>query len=414
MNERPVRLIVSDDGRRSRLTVFFRLLLAVPHIFWINIWAIGVFFSALAQWFVIVVRGRPAKPLNDFHVAFIRYATHLGAYVALTANPFPGFLGEPGYPIDVELDAAERHRRLSAGFRLILAIPALIMLALLNGNGAAGSYLVMGGIVFVAAFLAWFACLVLGTMPLGLRNLGAYGLRYTAEVYAYVLLVTRTYPTTDPTLPAAAGPNPEHAVNLVVDDDRRRSRLTTFFRYFLTVPHMVWLLLWGVLVFLAVVAQWFVTLVAGRPAPSLHRFVVAYLRYQTHVNAFLYLVANPFPGFTGRPGYPIDVVVAPPERQSRWVTLFRLFLAFPALILYSAFGLLLYAVAFAGWFASLAIGRMPEGLRNAGAHALRYHAQVIAYGMLLTDRYPFSGPPTLEPAETPWADPVPAPIDAPA
>lgn len=414
MNDRPVRLVLDDDCCRSRLTVFFRWFLAIPHIFWVNIWAFGVFFSALAQWFVIVVRGRPAAPLTDFHVAFVRYTTHVSAYVALAANPFPGFLGEPGYPIDVEIDAAERHRRLSAAFRLILAIPAVFMLALLNGNGAVGTYIPVGGIVFIAAFLAWFACLVLGRIPLGLRNLSAYGLRYTAEVYAYVLLVTRTYPTADPTLPESAGPTPEHTVTLEVNDDRRRSRLTTFFRFFLTVPHMVWLLLWGILVYVAVVAQWFFALVAGRPAAPLHRFVAAYVRYQTHVGAFLYMVANPFPGFTGRPGYPVDVYVAPPDRQSRWVTLFRFFLALPAFIVNSALNWLLVAAGIGGWFAALAIGRMPEGLRNAGAHALRYNAQVNAYAMLLTGRYPFSGPPMLEPVETPWAEPPPAPFDAPA
>jgi hypothetical protein len=240
----------------------------------------------------------------------------------------------------------------------------------------------------------------------------AYGLRYAAEVYAYVLLVTRTYPTTDPTLPASAGPTPEHPVTLEVNDDRRRSRLTTFFRVFLTVPHIVWLLLWGMLAYVAVVAQWFFALVMGRPAAPLHRFLAAFVRYETHVGAFLFMVANPFPGFTGRPGYPVDVHVPPPDRQSRWVTLFRLFLALPAFLMNVALNSLLFAAGVGGWFAALAIGRIPKGLRNAGAHALRYNAQVNAYELLLTGRYPFSGPPTLEPIETPWAEPPPAPLDA--
>ncbi|HJV29734.1 MAG TPA: DUF4389 domain-containing protein, partial [Gaiellaceae bacterium] len=108
MNERPVRLVVADDRHRSRLTVFFRLFLAIPHFVWLGLWTFALFFTAIAQWFVTVVRARPADPLQSFHIAYIRYATHVGAYMALAANPFPGFLGEPGYPIDVELDAAER------------------------------------------------------------------------------------------------------------------------------------------------------------------------------------------------------------------------------------------------------------------------------------------------------------------
>ena len=43
------------------------------------------------------------------------------------------------------------------------------------------------------------------------------------------------------------------------------------------------------------------------------------------------------------------------------------------------------------------VGRIPLGLRNAGSHALRYNAQANGYLLLLTDRYPFSGPPVEEP-----------------
>jgi len=41
---------------------------------------------------------------------------------------------------------------------------------------------------------------------------------------------------------------------------------------------------------------------------------------------------------------------------------------------------------------ALFLGRMPVGLRNLGVFALRYSAQVNGYLLLLTDRYPFSGP----------------------
>ena len=80
-------------------------------------------------------------------------------------------------------------------------------------------------------------------------------------------------------------------------------------------------------------------------------------------------------------------------------------------------GNLLWLSYFTGYwvtFAAIATGRMPEGLRNAGAHALRYNARVNAYLSLLTGRYPFSGPPTLEPVETRWAEGTPSPADAPA
>ena len=401
MSERPVRLLVTDDLERSRLTVFFRLLLAIPHFFWLGVWTFGAFFSAIAQWFVTVLRGRPVPRLHEFHIGYIRYATHVGAYLALAANPFPGFLGAPGYPIDVEIASAERQGRLGALLRLLLALPALFMLVLISGGGPSGVgpyWVVSGGIVAAVAFLGWFASLVRGCMPRGLRNLAAYGLRYTAEVYAYLLLVTPVYPSTDPRLPAHAGAPPSHPVRLDVVDDRRRSRLTTFFRFFLLVPHLVWFSFWGVLALLIAVVQWFFTLVAGHPASPLHRFLAAWVRYQTHLFAFGFLIANPFPGFTGTPGYPVDLELPPPGRQRRLVTLFRLPLALPAFVVSGALGWLLYAAGIGGWFAALALGRMPSGLRDAGAHALRYSAQVNAYALLLTERYPFSGPP-VEPSD---------------
>jgi hypothetical protein len=403
VNDRAVRLVLTDDLRRSRLTVFFRLFLAIPHYFWLSWWSFAVVVTALTQWLVTLIRGRPAEPLNSFHMHYVRYGVHVTAYLGLVANPFPGFrgepayLGEPRYPINIEIEPAERQPRLSAALRLLIALPALAYMGFLDGGGPGTSYLVGplgGGIVVTVAFLGWFACLARAQMPRGMRNLSAYALRYTAEVYLYVLLVTRTYPSSDPTLPPEAGRPPFRPVRLAVTDDRRRSRLTTFFRFFLTVPHFVWISLWAVAAFFAAVANWFVVLVRGQSAQPLHRFLAAYIRYATHVGAFLFLVANPFPGFAGKPGYPVDVHVDAPEPQSRWVTAFRLVLLFPALILNGALQWLLLAAGFGGWFAVLVLGRMPKGLRNAGAHALRYSAQLNAYGAVLTDRYPFSGPPT--------------------
>ena len=95
-------------------------------------------------------------------------------------------------------------------------MPAWFLLLAINFGGVAvtgpyfGAGLYFHALGAVAGFLAWFACLALGRMPLGLRNLIAYALRYTAEVFAYSLLLTRAYPSSDPTLPAEAEPPPAH------------------------------------------------------------------------------------------------------------------------------------------------------------------------------------------------------------
>lgn len=179
-----------------------------------------------------------------------------------------------------------------------------------------------------------------------------------------------------------------HPLRLQVDDDLRRSRLTVFFRLLLFVPHAIWLYVWSLVAEVVVLVAWMVALVSGRLPDGLHGFLAAYVRYLTQVTAYATLLADPFPGFTGAPGYPVDLEVAPPAEQSRLVTLFRLLLAIPAFLVAGVLGLVLRAIAVLGWFACLALGRMPEGMRNLGSYCLRYEAQTYGYAFLLTDRYP--------------------------
>jgi hypothetical protein len=255
------------------------------------------------------------------------------------------------------------------------------------------NYTVNSGLLHVFAFLGWFASLARGHMPRGLRDGVAYSLSYGAQFWAYALLLTDRYPDSDPLAAVPDLPVRADPVHLRLDDELRRSRLTVFFRLPLAVPHLIWLELWSVVMLVCAVLNWLITLVAGRSPDWLHRFLAAYVRYANHVYAFLYLIANPFPGFVGKAdSYPFEIIVAPRARQNRWKTGFRIVLAVPALILFGAYGLFAFVIALLGWFSSLARARMPRGLRNAGALALRYQAQTHGYLLLLTDAYPYSGP----------------------
>jgi hypothetical protein len=179
-----------------------------------------------------------------------------------------------------------------------------------------------------------------------------------------------------------------HPIRLVVTDDLDRTRLTVLVRLLLVIPHFVWLYLWSIAAELAAIVAWFAALVTGRVPEGLHRFLAAYLRYLTHVTAYTALLADPYPGFAGAPGYPVDVAVAGPEPQSRLVTFFRGLLAIPAWIVASVLGTVLRVIAVFGWFACLATGRMPEGMRNLGCYCLRYETQTYGYTFLITSRYP--------------------------
>jgi Domain of unknown function (DUF4389) len=410
----PVKLRLSDDLERTRVTVFFRLLLAIPHFVWLTLWGIAVFLMTILNWFATLATGTPWRAAHAFASRYVRYGVHVYAYVGLLADPYPGFGGNHGYPVDVELPEPGPQNRWTVLLRLLLALPVLLLASVLvtgywyPTGSSVDSFSQVGGLLTAVALLGWFAILARGRMPRGLRDAGAYGVAYNAQLHAYLLLVTDRYPNSDPLaalddLPTRA----EDPIKLDVEDDRKRGRATTFFRLLLALPHVAWLFVWGIAAYGAAIASWFVQVVAGRPSEGLHRFIATWLRYGTHVYAYVYLLADPYPKFDGRAGaYPVELSVAEPQRQDRLTVAFRLVLAIPAFLISSAYaGVALVAVVL-GWFAVLVRGEVPLGLRNAMALWLRYNQQLLGYVLLLTERYPYSGPVGPEPEPPVFLPPV--------
>jgi Domain of unknown function (DUF4389) len=420
----PVGLVVEDDYQRSRLTVLFRLILAIPHYIWILLWTIAALIVGVINWFATLILGRPPGWAHRFLCAYIRYGVHLSAYMFLVGNPYPGFMGEAGsYPVDVSLPSEPQvQARWKTLLRLILVIPAFLIGGVLGGGfsisvgvlfnrgggggrqstGYNGGLSGAGLLVGASAFLGWFASLVTGRMPTGLRDAGAYGVGYSAQLRAYALILTDRYPNSDPLALLESVPRPEqHPVHLVGEaQDLRRSRLLVFFRLPLVLPLYVWGYLWSWVAFLVLVLNWFATLIMGRSPRPFHLFLSRYVRFGFHVLAFLTVAANPFPGFTGRAAsYPLDLAIPEePQRQNRWKTLFRIILVIPALIVSFCVWVLVVVASILTWFVALIRGSAPWGLRNVMAYGLRYIAQVNAYLYLLTDAYPHASP--LEGADT--------------
>jgi hypothetical protein len=395
----PVRLVLSDDLERKRLTVGFRWLLVIPHFFWLGIWGIGAFVAALANWLATLVTGRPPVALHRFLALYVKYATQVYGYFLLGAGPYPPFDGRPGYPVDVEIDAPAVQSRLTVAFRIVLVLPALLLAGALFGlpstnSGSSGQLFSFSlGVAHVAAFLGWFVCVVRARMSRGLRDCVVWGVGFGAQLWAYLLVLTSAYPDPDPAVVLGELPRRSDPVGFEAGENLRRARLTVLFRLPLAVPHLVWLALWSVVALFAAVANWVATLAQGRSPAPLHRFLSAYLRYQAHVYAFLLLIGNRFPGFAGGAGsYDAEASIAPPHTQNRWSVAFRLLLVLPAWFLASTFGSLAWMCAFLAWFAALVTGRMPRRLLNASAQALRYTLQVSGYVLVLSDAYPYSGP----------------------
>jgi hypothetical protein len=179
----PIHLVVTDDLVRSRLTVFFRLLLFIPLGLWAALWSLATVFAVILAWIVAVFTGRVPNSLHAFMAQFTRFVTHINAYIWIAANPYPGFLGDRAYPVDVEIADPVQQSRLTVFFRLILAIPALIVTNVLQN------------VAWIVALFGWFLALFTGRMNKGMEELLCYIVRYQTQTYGYVLLLTQRYPS---------------------------------------------------------------------------------------------------------------------------------------------------------------------------------------------------------------------------
>ena len=114
-----------------------------------------------------------------------------------------------------------------------------------------------------------------------------------------------------------------YPIRQVVTDDLVRNRLTVAFRLILVIPHLIWLGLWAIAAIVLWPIVWVWTLIAGQSPEWAHSFFTSLARYNQHVSAYLYLAADPYPTFTGEPGYAVDLQIDPTLPQRRVVTLFR-------------------------------------------------------------------------------------------
>jgi hypothetical protein len=180
--DHPIRLSVTDDLRRTRLTVAFRLILAIPHLIWLALWGIVVALAVIVSWFATLFAGQTPEGLHNFIAQYLRYQTHIYGYMLFLADPYPGFMGTDPYDADLSIAPAAPQNRWTVAFRIILGIPALIVAS------------VVGYLIEILAIISWFACLFTGAIPFGLRNLTAWAVRFTAQTHGYMGLLTDRYP----------------------------------------------------------------------------------------------------------------------------------------------------------------------------------------------------------------------------
>jgi hypothetical protein len=202
----PVNVTVQPHvTNRDRVTTFFRILLALPHIILVGGAAIGTslgtgtnstislggetgligavaYFLAIVSWFTILLSGEHILGIRQFTNFYFRWRVRAIAYLMLLEDAYPPF-GDGPYPASFEVvEPAGPRDRVTVAFRILLAVPHFIVL-----------FFVMIGWC-LTTIVAWFLILFTGVYPQGLYDFGVGSLRWLIRLEAYLLLLVDDYP----------------------------------------------------------------------------------------------------------------------------------------------------------------------------------------------------------------------------
>jgi hypothetical protein len=211
----------------------------------------------------------------------------------------------PSYPARLNIDYPEKLDRVSTFFRLIWAIPILVVVSLLTatatdtvtvitdsgevvsrvtttGLGIAGGLFVatMLMVVFRQRYPRWWFDFAL--------NLN----RFTNRVGAYLALLTDRYPSTEE----------EQSVHLDLDYPNVKqdlSRWMPLVKWLLAIPHYIVLAFLVVGAIFAILIAWFAILFTGRYPRALFDYVVGVGRWALRVQAYAtLLITDRYPPFS--------------------------------------------------------------------------------------------------------------------
>lgn len=179
----PVQVAVAEAARQRRATVAFRLILAVPHLFVLYFLAIVAVVVVFIGWWGALFMGRLPDFAANYLDGYMRWSVRVYGYVFLLTDVYPPFAFEddPGYPVRLAV-AQERLNRLAVLFRIVLAIPAGIVAAVVVSGAA------------IVSIIAWLVTLVTGELPATLHLAFTAVLRYRFRYTCYWLLLTASYP----------------------------------------------------------------------------------------------------------------------------------------------------------------------------------------------------------------------------
>ncbi len=170
---------------RSRLTTFFRWLLAIPVEIFLLFYLLAVYVAVFIAWFALLFTARYPRGLYDFIAGGVRLNGRVHAYAFLAVDPYPPFSGgeHPEYPARIVVGPPlEKYSRLKVFFIGIYSIPVLVIAWAMNI------------VASVCSFLAWFVILVTGKQAEGLQDAIKLGVSYTSRALGISFMLTQHYP----------------------------------------------------------------------------------------------------------------------------------------------------------------------------------------------------------------------------
>ena len=212
------------------------------------------------------------------------------------------------YAVSVEIeDQVGAHDRLTCAFRLILAIPHMILVGAPAGIGFAIALGASGGdsndptgnlsntvvitaAAIIGAIILWFALIFGRRAPAGLRQFALFYLSWRLRAYAYISMLRDEFP------PLGPGEYPTYlSVDEPTIDERRQA--TIFFRLIFGIPHFIVLFFVNLLWTLLLIFVWFAILFSGRHPQSLREFSEGAIRWNLRVEAYMLLLVDDYPPF---------------------------------------------------------------------------------------------------------------------
>ena len=209
--------------------------------------------------------------------------------------------GGDQYPVQFSVEYPDRDLdRLSTAFRIIAAIPILIVLGAIEGgwgswgSGGNGEWVAAGGggtLVFPTLLMIVFR----QKYPRWWYDWNLELLRFENRVGVYLGLLDDRYPSTDE----------RQSVSLEFpypDAKRDLNRWLPLVKWLLAIPHYVALIFLSLAAIVCVIIAWFAILFTGRYPRELFDFVVGVMRWGNRVAGYAFvLVTDQYPPFRLNP-----------------------------------------------------------------------------------------------------------------